>query len=79
MSERERIEPLLARNATWVTGESSVGVDALARFRHGRARLSILSGGVDVERFSPVGPAAARIRPASHPLSGTGPVAEQWV
>ena len=60
VSERERIEPLLARNATWVTGESSVGVDALARFRHGRAQLSILSGGVDVERFSPVGPAAAR-------------------
>src|ERR1700722_365714 len=26
VSERERIEPLLARNATWVTGESTVGV-----------------------------------------------------
>jgi glycosyltransferase involved in cell wall biosynthesis len=60
VSERERIEPLLARNATWVTGESSMGVDVLARFRHGRARLSVLPGGVDVERFSPVGPAAAR-------------------
>ncbi len=58
--ERERIEPLLARNATWVTGESSVAVDVLAKFRHGRARLSVLPGGVDAERFSPVGPSAAR-------------------
>ena len=59
VSERERIEPLLARNATWVTGESSAAVDVLARFRHGRTRLSVLPGGVDVERFSPVGPVAA--------------------
>jgi glycosyltransferase involved in cell wall biosynthesis len=58
VSERERIEPLLARNATWATGESTLDADALARFRHGRARLSLLSGGVDVERFSPVGPVA---------------------
>jgi glycosyltransferase involved in cell wall biosynthesis len=60
VSERERIEPLLARNANWVTGESSVGVDMLARFRHRRAQLSVLPGGVDVERFSPIGPATAR-------------------
>lgn len=78
VSERERIEPLLARNATWVTGESSVGVDALARFRHGRARLSVLPGGVDVERFTPVGPVAARtdlpriLCLAPDPLPGNG-------
>jgi len=59
-SERERIEPLLARGATWVTGECTADVDVLARLRRGRARASNLCGGVDVERYSPVGPAAAR-------------------
>lgn len=59
-SERERVEPLLARGAAWVTGECAADVDVLARLRHGRARVSNLSSGVDVERYSPVGPAAAR-------------------
>ncbi|OBF53310.1 glycosyl transferase family 1 [Mycobacterium sp. 852002-50816_SCH5313054-b] len=59
-SERERIEPLLARGATWVTGESTADVDVLARWRHGRAQVSNLCSGVDVEQYSPVGPAAAR-------------------
>jgi glycosyltransferase involved in cell wall biosynthesis len=78
VSERERIEPLLARNATWVTGESSAAVDALARFRRGRARLSMLPGGVDVDRFSPVGPEAAHtdlpriLCLAPNPLPGNG-------
>ena len=59
-SERERMEPLLARGATWVTGECTADVDALARLRRGRTRLSILSSGVDIDRYSPVGPVAAR-------------------
>jgi glycosyltransferase involved in cell wall biosynthesis len=59
-SERERIEPLLARGATWVTGECTADVNMLARLRHGRARVSNLGSGVDVERYSPVGPAVAR-------------------
>ena len=59
-SERERIEPLLARGATWVTGECTADVDVLARLRRGRTRVSSLGSGVDVERYSPVGPAAAR-------------------
>jgi glycosyltransferase involved in cell wall biosynthesis len=58
-TERERIEPLLARNATWVTGESTVDVEALARLRHGRARLSVLTSGVDIELYTPVGPMLA--------------------
>jgi glycosyltransferase involved in cell wall biosynthesis len=58
--ERERIEPLLARGATWVTGECSADVDVLARLRRGRTRVSTLGSGVDVDRYSPVGPAAAR-------------------
>lgn len=59
-SERERIEPLLARGAAWVTAECTADVDVLARWRHGRARVSNLCGGVDAERYSPVGPAAPR-------------------
>lgn len=59
-SERERIEPLLARGATWATGECAAEVDILARLRHGRSLVSSLCSGVDVERYSPVGPAAAR-------------------
>ncbi|MCV7198678.1 glycosyltransferase [Mycobacterium angelicum] len=58
--EQLRLEPLLARNATWATGGSSDELDALARLRRGRGRLSILSTGVDVERYTPVGPALAR-------------------
>ncbi len=58
--ERARIEPLLARHATWVTGESTADVDALARLRRGRARVSALTCGVDVERYSPIGPALDR-------------------
>ncbi len=59
-SERNRVEPLLARSATWVTGESGADVDALARLRRSRARVSALTGGVDVERYSPIGPALTR-------------------
>ena len=56
-TERGRIESLLARNAAWVTGESTADVAALAKLRHGRVRLSVLTRGVDAERYSPVGPA----------------------
>ncbi|KZS66209.1 glycosyltransferase [Mycobacterium pseudokansasii] len=59
-SERARLESLLVRNATWVTAGSSADVGALARLRRTRARLSVLSAGVDVEHFTPVGPALAR-------------------
>ena len=59
-NERERIEPLLARSATWVTGESSDDVDALAQLRHRRIRLSALTCGVDAERYTPTGLTAPR-------------------
>lgn len=59
-SERLRLEPLLARSAAWVTGESSDDVDALARLRHSRARVSALTCGVDASRYSPIGPMASR-------------------
>jgi hypothetical protein len=58
--ERMRIEPSLARSASWVTGESAADMDALIRLRHGRARVSTLTCGVDVERYTPRGPALPR-------------------
>ncbi|WP_081665295.1 glycosyltransferase [Mycobacterium sp. UM_CSW] len=75
---RERIEPLLARGATWVTGECSADADVLARLRHGRARAAVLCSGVDIERYSPVGPAVGRdarhriVCVAPNPLSDNG-------
>lgn len=58
--ERLRVESLLARSATWVTGDSSDDVDALSRMRRSRAHVSALTSGVDVERFNSCGPALAR-------------------
>jgi glycosyltransferase involved in cell wall biosynthesis len=59
-SERLRVEPLLARSAAWVTGESSDDVDVLARLRRSRARVSALTCGVDSSRYAPAGPGAPR-------------------
>jgi glycosyltransferase involved in cell wall biosynthesis len=75
---RERIEPLLARNAGWVTVESTSELGALARLRHGRERVSVLTGGVDIEHYTPVGPAFDRtdlcriLCVAPNPLSSNG-------
>ncbi|WP_260860350.1 glycosyltransferase [Mycobacterium tilburgii] len=62
-SAHERIEPLLARHADWVTVESTAELEALTRLLHSRARVSVLSGGVDDERYTPVGRAAHRNGP----------------
>lgn len=59
-AERVRLEPVLARAATWVTASCTADLNALSALRHSRARMSLVPGGVDVERFSPVGPAASR-------------------
>lgn len=59
-SEQTRIEQLLARGAAWVTGESTADVEALARLRRNRARVSTLTGGVDVDRYTPTGPVLPR-------------------
>lgn len=47
-TERARIEPILVRGATWVTGGSTAEVDALTRMRRRRTQLSVLSTGIDV-------------------------------
>lgn len=62
-AERLRIEPLLARSATWVTGESADDVDVLSRIRRSRARVSALTSGVDVERYTPSGRPLSRTDP----------------
>jgi glycosyltransferase involved in cell wall biosynthesis len=55
-TERARLEPLLIRNATWATGGSNDDLNALAKIRRKRSQLSVLSTGVDVERFAATGP-----------------------
>jgi glycosyltransferase involved in cell wall biosynthesis len=55
-TERARLEPLLVRNATWATGGSSDELDALTKLRRKRSHLSLLSTGVDTERFKGTGP-----------------------
>ena len=55
-AERRRLEPLLARSATWVAAGHSSELDALARVRRGRERVSVVPCGVDVDQFTPVGP-----------------------
>lgn len=71
VAEQERLEPLLARSAAWVTGECAAEVDALARLRRSRARMSVLTGGVDIERYTPMGPALPRT--GSHRLLCVAP------
>lgn len=59
-SARQRIEPLLARHADWVTVESTAELEALTRLLHSRARMLVISGGVDGDRYTPVGRADDR-------------------
>lgn len=51
-AERTRLEPLLIRGAAWVTGGSSEELDVLTKLRRNRARTSVLSSGVDVDRYA---------------------------
>lgn len=77
-TERARLEPLLIRNAGHVTGGSSDEMDVLARLRRSRARVSLLSTGVDIESFSAVEPKPAgnrlhrilQIEPNTMPANG---------
>ncbi|SOX52698.1 glycosyl transferase family 1, partial [Mycobacterium ahvazicum] len=75
---RARLEPLLARSAGWATVESTSELETVARLRHGRERASVLTGGVDVKRYTPVGPAFDRtdvyriLCLAPNALSGNG-------
>jgi glycosyltransferase involved in cell wall biosynthesis len=70
-AEQLRLEPLLARSAAWVAASFTAELSTLARFRHGRTRLSVVPSGVDVDRFNPVGQAAPR--EYSHRILCVGP------
>ncbi|OBK11117.1 hypothetical protein A5636_14360 [Mycobacterium asiaticum] len=54
--ERARVEPLLIRSATWMTGGSSEELESLTKLRRHRSCLAVLSTGVDIKRFAPTGP-----------------------
>ncbi len=77
-TERQRLEPLLAKNATWVAAGFAAELDALVKVRHSRERISVVPEGVDIDLFSPVGPSSVRQRPyrmlyiGSNTLSGSG-------
>ncbi|PRC45944.1 glycosyl transferase family 1, partial [Mycobacterium sp. ITM-2017-0098] len=50
-TDRRRLETILARDATWVTAGCSADVEALSRVRRNRARVSLVPGGIDADRF----------------------------
>jgi glycosyltransferase involved in cell wall biosynthesis len=58
--ERRRLEPLLARSATWVAAGHTQELENLSRLRRNRARISVVACGVDADRFTPVGETPAR-------------------
>jgi D-inositol-3-phosphate glycosyltransferase len=58
--ERQRLEAMVARGATWVTATCTDEVFELMRMGRSRSRISVVPCGVDVDRFAPEGPAAPR-------------------
>lgn len=61
--ERGRIEVLVGKEAAHVAAASSAEMAELIRAGVGRAKISVVPGGVDVDRFTPEGPEAGRGRP----------------
>ncbi|WP_205875199.1 glycosyltransferase [Mycobacterium camsae] len=59
VAERARLEPLLARNASWITGGSSPELETLSRLRRGRAQVSLLPAGIDCGRYLTPDPTTA--------------------
>ncbi|QZA06758.1 glycosyltransferase [Mycolicibacter heraklionensis] len=59
-AERLRLEAYVAHEATWVTAGCSDEVFELMRLGRDRLRISLVPCGVDVDRFCPHGPIAAR-------------------
>lgn len=56
--ERAKLEALVAKGATWVAAACSDEVFELIRMGRARSRISVVPSGVDLDQFSPVGPAA---------------------
>ncbi|ORV49302.1 glycosyl transferase [Mycolicibacter engbaekii] len=59
-AERLRLEARVAEDATWVTAGCTDEVFELRRLGRDRLRISVVPCGVDVDRFTPRGPVAAR-------------------
>ncbi|MCV7444362.1 glycosyltransferase [Mycobacterium paraense] len=57
---RIELETLVARRADWVAATSTDEVFELVRMGRARSRTSVVPCGVDIDAFSPDGPAAAR-------------------
>ena len=58
--ERLRMEAMVARGATWVAAACTDEVFELMRMGRSRSRTSVVPCGVDLDRFTPAGPAAPR-------------------
>jgi D-inositol-3-phosphate glycosyltransferase len=58
--DRLRLEAMVARTATWVAATCTDEVFELMRMGRSRARMSVVPCGVNVDRFTPDGPIAAR-------------------
>ncbi|BBZ79898.1 glycosyl transferase [Mycolicibacterium anyangense] len=57
---RFKMEPLVAKQSTWVTATSTDEVFRLIRLGRSRSRISVVPCGVDPDRFTTAGPAADR-------------------
>jgi glycosyltransferase involved in cell wall biosynthesis len=60
--DRIRLEAMVARAATWVAATCTDEVFELMRMGRSRARMSVVPCGVNLDRFTPDGPAAPRSR-----------------
>ena len=60
--DRMRLEAMVARTATWVAATCTDEVFELMRMGRSRARMSVVPCGVNLDRFTPDGPAAPRSR-----------------
>lgn len=67
---RLKLERMVARRAGWVTATCTDEVFELVRLGRARTRISVVPCGVDLQRFTTEGPAAARGRP--HRVLGVG-------
>jgi D-inositol-3-phosphate glycosyltransferase len=59
-NERQRLEAVVARSATWVAATCNDEVFELVRMGRSRARISVVPCGVNLDLFAPGGPVAVR-------------------
>lgn len=74
--ERRRIEVLVGKEATHVAAASWAEAFDLMRAGVSRSKISVVSGGVDIDAFTPEGPRARRDRPYRVVMTGPSPSRE---